>query len=85
VGATINLTQALDAVADHAASAMGASWRHSLNRTLEAVEGHASVALRDDNGLVVVISANIATGHSRPPSSSTVNVALRMMFPQIKS
>jgi hypothetical protein len=66
MGAAIDPILGLDAVPDDSASAMCASRCHTLDRALEAVEGHASIALNNQDGLVVLVPADIALGHSKP-------------------
>ena len=63
VGATVDPILRLNAMPDNCASAMRASRRHTLDRAFEAVEGHGSIALSDQDGLVVHVPTHIALGH----------------------
>jgi hypothetical protein len=54
MGATINRTARFDAVPNHVALTVSASWRHRVNRTFEAIERQGFAGLRDSKGLVVV-------------------------------
>jgi AraC-like DNA-binding protein len=53
----------LDAVTDHAATAVLAGRRQGVNRALEAVERVGLIAANDLKRLVVLVAANIASGH----------------------
>src|SRR5258708_20211216 len=63
VGATEGLALCLDPVADDAAAAMGAPGRHAFDCAFETVECHASLTLRDNDRLVIVVSAHITHSH----------------------
>src|SRR5215470_20093442 len=63
VGAAKGLALCLDPMADDAAAAMGAPRRHAFDRTFEAVECHTSLALSDNDRLVIVVSAHITHRH----------------------
>src|SRR5262245_15583024 len=67
MGAAINLAPGFDAMADHPAIAVGAMRRHGVDRALEAVEGHGACALGDAKSLVIVVTADVASGHHTPP------------------
>ena len=75
MGTAVDVALGLDAVADHAAFAVGASGRHGVDRALEAVERHRPVALGDAERLVIVVTANITLSHgtllSKPGDSGT--------------
>ena len=63
MGAAVDVALGLDAVADHAAFAVGASGRHCVDGAFEAVERHRPVALGDAERLVIVVTANITLSH----------------------
>jgi hypothetical protein len=52
MGATINRTARFDAVSNHVALTVSASWRHRVNRTFEAIERQGFVGLRGNGGLL---------------------------------
>ena len=58
----------LDAVADHAASAMGTRWRQHVNRTFEAVERVFFAVGLNRERLVIFVAAHFAGTHD--PSSN---------------
>src|SRR5262249_20438072 len=63
MGTAIDLISGLDAVTDHAAVAVRTTRCHGVNGAFEAVESHAPAALRDAEGFVVVVTANITSSH----------------------
>src|SRR6476660_2638587 len=72
-----DLAFGLDAMADHAAFAVGATRCQSVNGKFEAVERHGLSGKAYAEGLVVVVAANITSRHDlflaayrkrRPPS-----------------
>jgi hypothetical protein len=67
--ATIDRPAGFDAVPNHEALTMNASRRHRLNRTFEAIKCQDLARLRDTEGLVVVVSADIANRHLTLPLS----------------
>lgn len=69
MGATINRTARFDAVPNHVALTVSASWRHRVNRTFEAIERQGFAGLRDSKSLVVVVTADIANRHVTLPFS----------------
>jgi len=73
MSATINRPAGFDAVPNHVALTIGASRRHGLNRTFEAIECHGLARLRDAKGLVVVVTADIANRHLTLPFSGWID------------
>src|SRR5205807_9549091 len=69
MGAAIHPAASLDAMPDDRAMAMRAAWGHRVDRAFETVEAHRAAAGRDLERLVVVVAANVAFGHLRPPQS----------------
>ena len=76
VGTAKGLVLGLNPVADDAAAAMRAPWRHALNCTFETVECHATRTLSDNHRLVIVVSTHVTRRHmshlsalKRPPFS----------------
>jgi hypothetical protein len=67
--ATIDRPAGFDAVPNHEALTMNASRRHRLNRAFEAIKCQGLARLRDTEGLVVVVSADIANRHLTLPLS----------------
>jgi hypothetical protein len=63
VRAAEDLAGSLDTMANHRTVAMSASWSQGVNRAFEAVEGHSFGTLTYLEGLVVVVSTNIASRH----------------------
>ena len=59
VGAAINRAAVLDAVSNHGTLALRAPGGHGVDCALEAAERHRIVNLRDTEGLVVIIAANV--------------------------
>src|SRR5262245_23478944 len=68
MGAAEDLAVRLDAMADDPAVAVGAMGRHGLDGAFEAVEGHRPASLRHVQGLVIVVTANVAARHRGTPS-----------------
>src|SRR5438067_6427863 len=65
VDAAVNLLSGLDSVADDFAIAMGAHRRTSVDSTFEAVEAPDPALHSQLQGLVVLVSADIAASHIR--------------------
>ena len=63
VSATVNFSLGLCALTDDAALAMGAFGRHRMYRAFEAIERHRPVTLCDSKGLVVIVTADVTSGH----------------------
>lgn len=63
MGAAINRAAVLNAVSNHGTLAVRAPGGHGVDCTLEAVERHRLVTLRDAEGLVVIIAANVTGCH----------------------
>lgn len=63
VRTAVKLSVGFDAMPDDAALAMIAAGCHCMNSALEAVEGHFARALNDLEGLVVIVSADVTSGH----------------------
>src|SRR5256885_14921129 len=61
----------LDPVPDDLAAAMRARGRHRLDRAFEAVEGHRAAGALDLERLVVIVAADIASGHCISPQKSS--------------
>src|SRR5207253_8576276 len=82
VGAAIDAPVLLDAVADDAALAVGASRREGLDGALEAVERVRGASHRDLEGLVVLVSAHLTAsgGHRGPPCEWTRGALVRTSF-----
>src|SRR5207244_4089563 len=57
----------LDSMPADLAAAMRARGRHRLHRAVEAVEGHRAAGAGDLEGLVVIVAADIASGHRGSP------------------
>src|SRR5262249_25537795 len=74
MGATIYRTARFDAVPNHVALTVSASWRHRVNRTFEAIERQGFAGLRDSKGLVVVVTADIANRHVTLPFSGSIDL-----------
>src|SRR5262245_41440457 len=67
VGAAEDFAIRLDAVTDHPAIAVGTARGHGLDGAFEAVEGHRPASLRHLQGLVVIVTANVAARHRAAP------------------
>lgn len=65
--AAIDAIPSADAVADHAATAMGAARGEGVNGALEAIEGVGLSVHEDDDRSVVIVAAGFTSGHRVPP------------------
>src|SRR5215475_1311498 len=63
MGAAVDLVPCLDAVTNHPTVAVSTPRRHGMDGALETVEGHRPAALGDTDGLVVIITAYVASRH----------------------
>ena len=75
VRAAVGLSVRLDAVADDAALAVRARRSEYMDRALEAVEGMLLSALGDQEGLVVVVAADLTLSHCALPLKTTGRAA----------
>src|SRR5215472_15938783 len=66
----------LDAVPDDAAAAVRAPGCERLDRAFEAVEGVRAAILLDSEGLVVIVAAEVASGHVDSPTSGVWNMQI---------
>src|SRR6478672_10742104 len=69
--AAVERVVVLGAVADDAAAAMRAHRREALDRTFERIERAAAERSGEREGLVVVVAADVASGHGQSPPGKT--------------
>src|SRR5690606_30744935 len=68
VGAAEEAPVAFGAVADDSAATMLTTWRQRMDRALERVVGAAAAVGKGDlDRLVVLVAANVASGHGHAP------------------
>jgi hypothetical protein len=63
VGTAINSAAVLDAVSNYRTLTVRTAGSHGVDRALEAVERHGLVSLRDAEGLIVIIAADVTGCH----------------------
>src|SRR5262245_6539390 len=82
-GAAEVVATGLDAVAYHLAAAVLARGREAMDRALEGIEGVVGAGHVDVEGLVVIVTTDLAASHGRSPPfilRGAFRVPLRRLF-----